>query len=242
MAHLRRWVKIFCRLKPIMVWGVDIADVNNDLLPDIMVLDMLPDNNDRRKSMIAGMETQKFRMRMEAGYQPQYIRNTLQLNRGTNSEGRPYFSDIGQLSGVHATDWSWGPLFADFDNDGDRDIFITNGFVKDMTDLDYINFRASNSYFGTKEAKVERTKKLMDALVEVKIPNFLYRNEGNLNFRDISKSSGIAIPSFSNGAIYADLDEDGDLDIVTNDINSNALLFENKLEDGPFLSKDQIER
>ena len=212
--------------------GVDIADVNNDLLPDIMVLDMLPDNNDRRKSMIAGMETQKFRMRMEAGYQPQYIRNTLQLNRGTNSKGRPYFSDIGQLSGVHATDWSWGPLFADFDNDGDRDIFITNGFVKDMTDLDYINFRASKSYFGTKEAKVERTKKLMDALVEVKIPNFLYRNEGNLAFSDVSKSSGIAIPSFSNGAIFADLDDDGDLDIVTNDINSNALLFENKLNDG----------
>ena len=209
--------------------GVDIGDINNDLLPDILVLDMLPDNNDRRKSMIAGMETQKFSMRMEAGYQPQYIRNTLHLNRGTNHFGRPYFSDIGQLSGVHATDWSWGPLLADFDNDGDRDIFITNGFVKDMTDLDYINFRASKSYFGTKEAKEERTKKLMNALVEVKIPNFLFENEGNLTFSDVSKSAGVAIPSFSNGAIFADLDADGDLDIVTNDINSNALIFENQL-------------
>ena len=209
--------------------GVDIGDINNDLLPDIMVLDMLPDNNDRRKSMISGMETQGFRMRMDAGYQPQYIRNTLQLNRGTDGNGRLYFTEIGQLANIHATDWSWAPLLADFDNDGDRDIFISNGFVKDMTDLDYINFKASKSYFGTKDAKVERTKELMNALVEVKIPNFLYKNEGNLSFSDVSESAGIAIPSFSNGAIYADLDIDGDLDIVTNDINANALLFENQL-------------
>lgn len=211
--------------------GVDIGDINNDLLPDIMVLDMLPDNNDRRKSMIAGMENQSFRMRLEAGYQPQYIRNTLQLNRGTDENGRLYFTDVGQLSGLHATDWSWAPLLADFDNDGDRDIFISNGFVKDMTDLDFINFNASKSYFGTKEAKVERTKNLMNALVEVKIPNFLYKNEGNLTFTDVSESAEIAIPSFSTGAVYADLDVDGDLDIVTNDINSNALLYENQLSD-----------
>ena len=207
--------------------GVDIADINNDLQPDIMVLDMLPDNNDRRKSMIAGMENQGFLLRREAGYQAQYIRNTLQLNQGKDSQGNLYFSEISQLSGVHATDWSWAPLLADFDNDGDRDLFISNGYVKDMTDLDYINYTSSNSYFGTKEAKVDRQKRMMDALKEVKIPNFLYENTGTYRFKNISKNAGVEIPSFSTGAVYVDLDKDGDLDIISNDINANPLVFKN---------------
>lgn len=207
--------------------GVDIADVNNDLLPDIMVLDMLPNNNDRRKSMIGGMENQGFLLRKKAGYQAQYIRNTLQLNQGKDEKGKVYFSDISQLAGVHASDWSWAPLLADFDNDGDRDIFISNGYVKDMTDLDYIKYTSSSSYFGTKEAKVDRQKGLMDALTEVKIPNFLFENTGDFRFKDVSKSAGVDIPSFSNGAMYADLDGDGDLDIISNDINAKALVYKN---------------
>ncbi len=207
--------------------GVDIADVNHDLRPDIVVVDMLPDNNDRRKSMIGAMKPQAFHLRKKEGYQAQYVRNTLQLNRGNDPSGQLHFSEVSQLAGVHATDWSWAPLLADFDNDGDRDLFITNGFVKDMTDLDYVNFRASKSYFGTKEAKVEREKRLMEALTEVKIPNFLYQNQGNLTFTDVTKAAGINTPSFSNGAIYADLDADGDLDIVTNEINAPALVYEN---------------
>lgn len=207
--------------------GVDIADVNNDLRPDIVVVDMLPDNNDRRKSMIGAMKPRAFHLRKEEGYQAQYVRNTLQLNRGNDPTGQLYFSEVSQLAGVHATDWSWGPLLADFDNDGDRDLFITNGFVKDMTDLDYVNFRASKSYFGTKEAKVDREKRLMEALTEVKIPNFLYQNQGNLKFQDVTISAGVNTPSFSNGAVYADLDADGDLDIVTNEINAAALVYEN---------------
>lgn len=207
--------------------GVDIADINNDLLPDIMVLDMLPDNNLRRKSMIGGMEHQGFLLRGKANYQAQYIRNTLQVHQGIDHEGHLYFSDISQLAGVHATDWSWAPLMADFDNDGDRDIFISNGYVKDMTDLDYINYTANNSYFGTKASKVERQKSLMDALTEVKIPNFLFENTGNYQFKDVSNSAGIDVPSFSNGAIYADMDGDGDLDIISNDINAEALVYRN---------------
>lgn len=207
--------------------GVDIADVNNDCLPDIMVLDMLPDNNNRRKSMIGGTENQGFTLRKKAGYQAQYIRNTLQLNQGQDMGGKVYFSDISQLAGVHATDWSWAPLLVDLDNDGDREIFISNGYVKDMTDLDYINFTANNSYFGTKQAKEDRQKGLMDALTEVKIPNFLYENVDGYIFKDVSKSAGINIPSFSNGAVYADMDSDGDLDIITNEINAKALVYEN---------------
>ncbi|MDN5204329.1 VCBS repeat-containing protein [Fulvivirgaceae bacterium BMA10] len=207
--------------------GVDIADVNNDLLPDIMVLDMLPDNNDRRKSMLSGMHPKKFRFIKEAGYIPQYVRNTLQLNRGSDELGNQYFSDISQLSGVNATDWSWAPLIGDFDNDGDRDIFISNGFVKDMTDLDFINYDANNSYFGTKKSKQDKTKELYKALPEVKIPNFLYRNNGDLTYKDVSLESGIGVPSFSNGAVFSDLDNDGDLDIITNDINNEALVYQN---------------
>lgn len=207
--------------------GVDIADINNDLRPDIMVVDMLPDNNDRRKSMIGAMKPRAFHLRKEEGYQAQYVRNTLQLNRGNDPTGQLYFSEVSQVAGVHATDWSWGPLLADFDNDGDRDLFITNGFVKDMTDLDYVNFRASQSYFGTTEAKVDREKRLMEALTEVKISNFLYQNQGNLEFEDVTISAGLHTPSFSNGAVYADLDADGDLDIVTNEINAPALVYEN---------------
>ncbi len=210
--------------------GVDIADVNNDLLPDIMVLDMLPDNNDRRKSMLSGMHPKKFRLINQAGYIPQYVRNTLQLNRGTDLNGDIHFSEIGQLGGIHATDWSWAPLLADFDNDGDRDIFISNGFVKDMTDLDFINYDANNSYFGTKEAKQNRTKELYKIIPEVKIPNFLYQNNGDLTYSDVSKASGVGIPSFSNGAIFSDLDGDGDLDIVTNDIDHEALVYQNITE------------
>lgn len=216
--------------------GVDIADFNNDLRPDILVLDMLPDNNDRRKSMIGGMKPKQFNLRRKKGYQAQYIRNTLQMNHGPDQSGQLYFSEVGQLAGIHATDWSWAPLLADFDNDGDKDIFISNGFVKDMTDLDYINFRASKSYFGTQAAKVDREKRLMEALTEVKIPNFLFENGRNLQFEDVTLSAGLNIPSFSNGAIYADLDADGDLDLVTNDINAPALVFENTtIQDNSFL-------
>ncbi len=207
--------------------GVDIADINNDEQPDIIVLDMLPDNSDRRKSMIPKMKLHEFTMQIRAGYQAQYVRNTLQLNQGQDADGNLHFSELGQLMKVHATDWSWAPLFADFDNDGYRDLFVTNGFVKDMTDLDYINFGAHNSYFGTRESKENRKRKLIETLTEVKIPNVLFRNKEGVEFEDVSHSAGISIPSFSNGAMYADLDLDGDLDMVTNDINAQALVFEN---------------
>lgn len=208
--------------------GVDIADINNDLLPDIMVLDMLPRNNERRKSMMAGMSYEKFIRESAAGYIPQFVRNTVQMNRGKDPQGVTHFSDISQLTGLHDTDWSWGPLFADFDNDGFRDVYITNGFVKDITDLDFANYVASATAFGTEETKKKKERELTSLLKEVKIPNYIFKNNGSLAFEDMTEAWGVEVPSFSNGAAYADLDNDGDLDIITNNINEEAFIFENR--------------
>lgn len=207
--------------------GVDIADLNNDARPDVLVVDMLPATSQRRKTTIAGMNYEKFLMETNAGYVPQFMRNTLQLNQGSN--GRDVqFSDVSQLAGLHATDWSWGPLLADFDNDGFRDAYITNGFAKNITDLDFANYQASELMFASQSAQNERKKDLMSRLKGVRIANYLYRNTGQLRFEDKTTDWGVDEPSYSNGAVYADLDNDGDLDIVVNNINEPAFLFENQ--------------
>ncbi len=207
--------------------GVDIADVNNDIKPDIMVLDMLPENNERRKTMIARADNEDFAMRQKAGYVDEYMRNTLQLNQGTDANGITYFSDIAQLAGLHATDWSWSVLLADFDNDGLRDSYVTNGFVKNITDLDFISYNADNNTFGTSEDKFKRSRDLFDELKGVHLSNYIFRNKGNLGFDNMTDEWGIATASYSNGAAYADLDNDGDLDLVTNNINEEAFIYEN---------------
>ena len=207
--------------------GVDIEDINNDTKPDVMVMDMLPENNERRKTMIAKADYESFFLRQKAGYIDQYMRNTLQLNQGTDSKGTTFFSEIGQLAGIHATDWSWGVLLADFDNDGFRDAYITNGFVKDITDLDYLMYNEESGMFGTNEAKEEKAKNLVNHLKGVKLSNYMYRNNGDLSFNNSTKNWGLKYDSYSNGAAYADLDNDGDLDLVVNNINEEAFLFEN---------------
>ncbi|TLV01475.1 VCBS repeat-containing protein [Dyadobacter luticola] len=207
--------------------GVDIEDINNDAKPDIMVMDMLPENNERRKTMIAKADYEKFFLRKKAGYIDQYMRNTVQLNQGTTPGGVTYFSDIAQLTGMQATDWSWGVLLADYDNDGRRDAYITNGFVKDITDLDFLAYNTENSMFGTNEVKANRTKNLLSLLKSVKLSNYMYRNTGDLSFENQTKNWGLKYDSFSNGAAYTDLDNDGDLDLVVNNINEEAFVFEN---------------
>lgn len=208
--------------------GVDIEDINNDGKPDIMVMDMLPENNERRKTMIAKADYEKFFLRKKAGYVDQYMRNTLQLNQGTDKNGVTFFSDIAQFAGVHATDWSWGVLLADFDNDSFRDAYITNGFVKDITDLDFLSYNSDSNMFGTNEVKANRTKELLSLLKGVKLSNYMYRNTDGLSFENETKLWGLKYDSFSNGAAYADLDNDGDLDLVVNNINEKAFVFENK--------------
>ncbi len=217
--------------------GVDIADYNNDMLPDIVVLDMLPEGNYREKMMISSGNYDKQQMRRDLGFGDQYMRNTLQLNQGRLPNGEIKFSEIGYLSGIFRTDWSWAPLFADFDNDGYKDLFIANGYRKDVTNMDYIVYSqqaAQNNMFGTEESKERRIneslKAAMDQLEEVKLSNFMFKNDQDLTFTDVTESWGLDIPGFSNGAVYADLDNDGDLDLVTNNIDDPVFLFENTLK------------
>ena len=211
--------------------GVDIADFNNDALPDIMVVDMLPPGHSRQKMMTASQNYDHFHMAEKMGYQPQYMRNTLQLNRGKFPDGRVLFSEIAFAAGVSSTDWSWAPLFADFDNDGLKDLFIANGYRKDVTDLDFIFFGLKGaSPFGTTEKRQQKINDELKRLPEVKLPNYIFRNTGTLLFEDKSKEWGVDVPSFSNGAAYADFDNDGDLDIITNNIDQEVILYENTLQ------------
>ncbi|MGM9511724.1 CRTAC1 family protein [Larkinella sp. GY13] len=218
--------------------GVDIADINNDALPDIVVLDMLPADNYRQKMMLPGSNYNRFQMERDLDYQPQFMRNTLQLNRGNSpanrGKGEGSFSEIGQLVGIEKTDWSWAPLLADFDNDGWKDLYITNGYRRDVTNLDFIAVNQQQATFGTPQAQVQQTRKALLELPEVKISKYAYRNQGSdaetaLTFGDVSEDWGLNQTGFSNGAAYADLDNDGDLDIVTNNIDSESFVMENQL-------------
>lgn len=211
--------------------GVDVADFNNDALADIIVVDMLPPGNERQKMMTPGQNYDHFHMSLELGYQPQYMRNTLQLNRGRMPDGRILFSEIAFLSKVSATDWSWAPLFADFDNDGYKDLFVANGYRKDVTNLDFVFFGMENNPFGTNEAREKIWREKFATVPDVKISNFVFRNNGTLTFEDKTTEWGLDFPTFSNGAAYADLDNDGDLDIVTNNIDQDVIIYKNNLNE-----------
>lgn len=205
--------------------GVDVADFNNDGLVDIVTLDMFPPDNFRQKTMFSPTENYDLYMNnLARGYEPQYVRNSLQLNRGNGM-----FSEIGFLSGIAQTDWSWSPLLADFDNDGFRDLFISNGYGKDVTDLDHINFTQNLGPFSTIEDRRELLLKGLGALKEVRLPNYIYQNNKDLTFSDKSIDWGFVHASISNGAVYSDLDNDGDLDLVVNNLNDEAFLYKNML-------------
>jgi hypothetical protein len=206
--------------------GTDAVDINNDGLVDIISLEMLPEGNMRKKRMLGGNENYNYTNAEKFGYTHQYVRNVLQLNSGANSSGHPIFSDIGFMADVYQTDWSWCPLVADFDNDGYRDMVITNGLPRDVTDLDYISY--NNGQIGNAE---DYSLKAANQLPVVKITNYAFKNEGGLKFVNSSKDWGLTQSSFSNGAIYADLNNDGDLDMIINNINDNAFIYENTSHD-----------
>lgn len=199
--------------------GSDIADFNNDLKPDIMTLDMLGEDNYRKKTTIGMNSYQVYLSNEQWGYEYQYVRNMLHMNNGKDVP----FSEIGMYSGIYQTDWSWAPLFGDVDNDGNRDLLVTNGFPRDITDKDFANYRAD-------VGSVATVRQLLDSIPIVKIPNYAFHNQGDLTFIDSGKSWGLDKPSFSNGAALVDLDQDGDLDYVVNNINDPAFIFENHLD------------
>ncbi len=211
--------------------GADIADINNDGYPEIGVVDMAAADHIRSKTLMASMSNERFRTMVEyLGYQYQYMFNSLQLNEGPvpGDPDRMIFSNIALRAGVAKTDWSWAALFADFDNDGWKDYFISNGYVRYSLDNDFQNKlkETARKYRGRIPPEIK--EKLYEEMPSEKLPNILYRNNGDLSFSNISEQAGLGEPTFSNGAAYADLDNDGDLDLVINNIDDHAFVYENR--------------
>jgi hypothetical protein len=203
--------------------GVDFADFNNDAFPDLVAMDMLPKDQIILKSSAAEDAFDTYEFKINYGYNYQYSRNMLQLNQQDGT-----FSDIGLFAGVYATDWSWSSLFADFDLDGKKDIFVSNGILRRSNDLDYINFITVDSIQEKLNRMTEKEVSLFSKMPKIKISNFMYRNNGDSTFTDHAAKWGLDKISYSNGTAYADFDNDGDLDLVINNIEDEAFLYENR--------------
>jgi hypothetical protein len=208
--------------------GVDVADITNDALPEIISLDMMPQDPYILKRSMGEDEYNLYHFKIKHGYHPQLARNTLQLNRGNGM-----FSEVGTYSGVFATDWSWASLFLDFNNDGWKDLFISNGIPKRMNDFDYINYVSSAEVQekARNNKLSERDLSLIDKFPQIKLKNKFYLNRQEAKFEDIAGQIGNDLPTYSNGAVYADFDNDGDLDVVVNNINDPVLLYQNTTND-----------
>jgi hypothetical protein len=213
--------------------GLDVADIDNDGWPDIYTTDMLPDDEARLKTTTSFDSWDVYQAKVRLGYGHQFMRNMLQHNNGDASlhPGRtPTFSDIGQMAGVSRTDWSWSALIADLDLDGNKDIYVTNGLLRDMTSQDYMAFLANNRTMEEARSagagKVDFMK-LVNAMPSTKLANFAFRNHGDLTFSNDAKAWGLDTPSFSSGAAYGDLDGDGAPDLVVNNVNDEAFIYRN---------------
>ncbi|SFZ93465.1 Repeat domain-containing protein [Flaviramulus basaltis] len=201
--------------------GVDIADINNDGNLDIFQVDMDANTNRRQKANMASMNPSLFWGAVNAGFHYQYMHNIMQINSGVITDSIPHFSNVSRLTGTSSTDWSWGPLFADFDNDGNKDLFVSNGTRREINNRDFFN---------EIEKKQNNKDSLLDWVLRIpseKIDNFIFKNKGNLDFEKVNKEWGIEFEGWSNGVSYADLDNDGDLEIITNNIDDIASVFEN---------------
>jgi len=223
--------------------GADIADLDNDLWPDVIVTEMLPQDLARVKSKTPFEEWDKFQANIKNGYHRQFTRNTLQRHLGLlPGDSIPIFAEIGRFAGVEATDWSWGALIFDADLDGKKDIFIANGIVKDLTDFDFVDFYTNN------QGKINQylkdsvlIQRMIDKFPSVPQQNYFFKNKGNLQFENLAQTLGLDQLTFSTGAAYADLDNDGDLDLVVNNLNERAFVYRNNSNPGTtanFLSLD----
>lgn len=204
--------------------GTDAADINNDGYPEIFVTDMLPEKDFRLKTMTSFESYDLYKIKLSNDYYEQYMRNTLQLNKGDGT-----FMEIGQYAGVDATDWSWGALIADFNNDSQKEIFVTNGVYKDVTDQDFIAFLANEeNMIAAMRSQTVDFQKLVDKMPSNKLSNYLFQKENNLSFKNVAVEWGLDEPSFSNGAAYGDLDNDGDLDMIVNNVNQEVFVYRNE--------------
>lgn len=208
---------------PLGSMGADVADLDNDLLPDLMITEMLPSTIRRKKTKAIYDSWNKYSLAVSKGYYHQLPRNMLQKNMGASG-----FLEIGRKAGVEATNWSWSCLMQDFDNDGLKDIIVANGIYKDLLDRDYLAFMANDSKIkNIIDEGNDAITQLIDAMPSKAVPNFAFKNVGNFNFVNESKSWGLDMESFSNGCAYGDLDNDGDLDLVFNNVNMASTIFEN---------------
>ncbi|WP_461113623.1 VCBS repeat-containing protein [Spirosoma jeollabukense] len=236
--------------------GNDVADVNNDARPDIMTLDMLPEDNRRQKLLMAPDNYDKYNLAVASGFHHQHMRNMLQLNEGLMAEGLggpssrqetkqknnpsprahahlPFFSEVGQLAGVSNTDWSWSPLLADYDNDGWKDLYITNGIVRDFTNMDFLKYMTDFMQSHPSNVRREDVLDLVRKTPSANVANYMFRNlggnqSGMVTFDNVASAWGLTQTSNSTGAAYADLDNDGDLDLIVNNTNQPAFIFQNE--------------
>ena len=205
--------------------GSDVADINNDGYTDLITLDMLPEDNYRQKMVMGPDNYEKYSRLAATGFYHQTMRNMLQLNNKGQS-----FSEIGQFSGVSNTDWSWAPLIADFNNDGQKDIYITNGYKRDYTNMDFINYAVNQKMEEDRTGSKTSIMSLLDKMPSTVIPNYMFENMGDARFSNTAERWGLNQPSLSSGAVYADLDNDGDLDLAVNNIDSPAFIYRNNTD------------
>ena len=209
--------------------GSDVADITADGLPEIFVTDMLAKSDDRYKTTMTFENWDKYQYNLKNGYYRQNTRNTLHLNNGISFENKLTFSEVGRLAGVEATDWSWSALITDFDNDGHKDLFVANGLAQDIHDQDYLNFISDEEI---KKMIVKKNgvdyKKLVELVPVNRISNCVFAGDSNLGFKDVADSWGLDTPSHSSGSAYGDLDNDGDLDLIVNNINMPPFVYKNK--------------